>query len=147
MTGRASGPCENHVTLSSGTSEKDFQIYLENDHQNGGSMFAVSSMVLLLLRPFYGPLSGTAWVSRYQKQHSPTHHPDHHPIFISFFHLRSILPVQLMCLTVFFAQPLSKLSLAYLLLWSPPPRTAYILHLVSVFFLLHLPIPWQPVLL
>ena len=36
---------------------------------------------------FYGPLSGTTQVSRYQKKHSPTHHPDHHPIFISFFHL------------------------------------------------------------
>jgi len=36
---------------------------------------------------FYGPLSGTTWVSRYQKKHSPTHHPDHHPIFISFFPL------------------------------------------------------------
>jgi len=36
---------------------------------------------------FYGPLSGTTRVSRYQK----THHPDHHPVFISFFHLpRSI---------------------------------------------------------
>ena len=42
-------------------------------------------------QPFYGPLSGTTQVSRYQKKHSPTHHPDHHPIFISFFHLpRSI---------------------------------------------------------
>jgi len=42
-------------------------------------------------RPFYGPLSGTTRVSRYQKKHSPTHHPEHHPIFISFFHLlRSI---------------------------------------------------------
>jgi len=41
-------------------------------------------------QPFYGPLSGTTWVSRYQKKHSPTHHPDQ-PIFISFFHLpRSI---------------------------------------------------------
>jgi len=35
-------------------------------------------------QPFYGPLSGTTRVSRYQKKHSPTHHPDHHPIFISF---------------------------------------------------------------
>jgi len=40
---------------------------------------------------FYGPLSRTTQVSRYQKKHSLTHHPDHHPIFISFFHLpRSI---------------------------------------------------------
>jgi len=37
-------------------------------------------------QPFYGPLSGTTRVSRYQKKHSPTHHPDH-PNFISFFHL------------------------------------------------------------
>ena len=42
-------------------------------------------------QPFYGPLSATTWVSRYQMKHSPTHHPEHHPIFISFFHLpRSI---------------------------------------------------------
>ena len=42
-------------------------------------------------QPFYGPLSGTTRVSRYQKKHSPTHRPDRHPIFISFFHLpRSI---------------------------------------------------------
>jgi len=42
-------------------------------------------------QPFYGPLSGTTRVSRYQKKHSPTHNPDHRPIFISFFHLpRSI---------------------------------------------------------
>jgi len=38
-------------------------------------------------QPFYCPLSGTTWLSRYQKKHSPMHHPDHHPIFISFFHL------------------------------------------------------------
>ena len=38
-------------------------------------------------QPFYGPLSGTTRVSRYQRKHSPTHHPDHHPVFISFFHL------------------------------------------------------------
>jgi len=38
-------------------------------------------------QPFYGPLSGTTRVSRYQKKHSLTHHPDHHPISISFFHL------------------------------------------------------------
>jgi len=40
---------------------------------------------------FYGPLSGTTRVSRYQKKYSPTHHPDHRLIFISLFHLlRSI---------------------------------------------------------
>ena len=46
---------------------------------------------VLQQQPFYGPLSGTTRVSRYQKKHSPTHHPNHHAIFISFFHLpRSI---------------------------------------------------------
>ena len=40
-----------------------------------------------VLRPFVR----TAWVSWYQKKHSPTHHPDH-PIFISVFYLpRSIV--------------------------------------------------------
>jgi len=36
---------------------------------------------------FTALLSGTTWVSRYQKTHSHTHHPGHHPIFINFFHL------------------------------------------------------------
>jgi len=46
---------------------------------------------MLQQQSFYGLLSGTTRVSRYQRKHSPAHHPDHHPIFISFFHLlRSI---------------------------------------------------------
>jgi len=50
-------------------------------------------------QPFYGPLSGTTRVGRYQKKHSPTHHPDHQPIFISFFHLpRSITSSLFKCL-------------------------------------------------
>jgi len=37
---------------------------------------------------FYGPLSRTTWVSRYQKKHSPTHtYPDHQSSFICFLHL------------------------------------------------------------
>jgi len=37
-----------------------------------------------LTAPFYGPLSGSTWVSQYQKKHSPTHtYPDHQPSFIS----------------------------------------------------------------
>jgi len=38
----------------------------------------------------------------------------------------SILTVQFTCLTVFFAQPLSKSSLAYLLVWNPPLQIPYI---------------------
>jgi len=33
----------------------------------------ITQLLLLLLLPYYGPLSGTTRVSRYQKKHSPTH--------------------------------------------------------------------------
>jgi len=75
--------------------------------------------------PFYGPLSGTTRVSRYQKQHSPTHHPDHHPIFISFFRLTQSIASNYV-LGSLFAQPTSMSSLVYLLVWSPPPHIPYI---------------------
>jgi len=38
----------------------------------------------------------------------------------------SILPVQFTCLIVFFAEPLCKSSLVYLLVWIPPIHTPYI---------------------
>jgi len=45
-------------------------------------------LLLLLLQQFYGPLSETTWVSRYQKKHSLTHtYPDHQSSFICFLHL------------------------------------------------------------
>ena len=100
-------------------------------------------------RPFYGPLSGTTWMSRYQKKHSPTHHPDHHPVFISFFHLpRSIASSlfklrawQPFCTTSF--HPLWSTS------WSGALHLIFrtFLHPVSVLFSQHMPIPSQPVLL
>jgi len=79
-------------------------------------------------QPFYGPLSGTTRLSRYQKKHPPTHHPDYHPIFISFFHLpRSIASSlfklrawQFFCTTsfdVFFGLPLGL-----------EPSTSYSIH-------------------
>jgi len=78
--------------------------------------------------PFYGPLSATTRVSRYQKKHSPTHHPDHHPIFISFFQLLRSTASSLFKWRAWqsFAQPLSTSSLVYVLVWSPPPHIAYI---------------------
>ena len=37
---------------------------------------------------FYGPLTGTAWLSQYQKKHSPTDtDPDHQPSFVNFLYL------------------------------------------------------------
>ena len=79
-------------------------------------------------QPFYGPLSRTTQMSRYQKKHSPTHHPDHHPIFISFFHLPWSIASSLfkLCAWQSFAQPLSTSFLVYLLVWSPPPHIPYI---------------------
>ena len=74
-------------------------------------------------QPFYGPLSGTARVSRYQKKHSPTHHPDHHLIFISFFHLARSIASSLLKLS---AWQSFCTSLVYLLVWSPPPHIPYI---------------------
>ena len=39
-------------------------------------------------QPFNGRWSGTTWVGRYQKKHSPTHtHPGHRTSFINFLHL------------------------------------------------------------
>ena len=40
--------------------------------------------------------------------------------------INSILPVQITCLAIFFAQPHSMSSLVYLLVWSPPPHIPYI---------------------
>ena len=98
---------------------------------------------------FYGPLSGTTRVSRYQKKHSSTHHPHHHPIFISFFHppwsiasfLFKLCAWQSFCTTslhVFFGLPLGL-----------EPSTSYFIHFVtqSVCFLQHMPTPSPPVLL
>jgi len=104
-------------------------------------------------QPFYGPLSGTTRVSRYQTKRSPTHHPDHRPIFISFFHLpRSIasscfLLVQTACLAIFLHN-LSPCPL-WSTFWSGALHLIFhtFVHPISVFFSQHMPIPSQPVLL
>ena len=97
---------------------------------DGGNIISIltpeiqQQLLLLLLQPFYGLLSGTTRVSRYQKKHSPTHHPDHHSTFISFFHLLRSIASSLFKLRAWqSAKPLSKSSLVYLLVWSPPTRT------------------------
>ena len=54
---------------------------------------------------FYGPLSGTTRVSRYQKKHSPTHHPDQSSSnlyqLLPSTMIHSILLVQITCLAIF----------------------------------------------
>jgi len=59
--------------------------------------------------------------------------------------IHTILPVQFTCLTIFFAQPVSKSSLVCLLIWSLCLILHTFLYLISVFFLQHMPVPLQPV--
>jgi len=83
--------------------------------------------LLLLLQPFYGPLSGTTQVNWYQKKHSPTHLSWSLTFLYQLLlstRIYSILPLQLTCLTIFLHN-LSTSSLVYLLVWSPPPHTPY----------------------
>jgi len=74
---------------------------------------------------FYGRLSGTIWVSHYQKKHSHTHtYPGHRPCFISFLHLlRSIasFPFNLRAW-----QSFCTTSVQVLLVLNPPLHTLYI---------------------
>jgi len=105
---------------------------------------------LILLQPFYGPLSETTWVSRYQKKHSLTHLP-----WLSTFlyqlrpstTIHGILLVQFMCLTVFLH------NFSPHRLWSVSLSGAlhFILHTflraIIVLFSQHMPIPSQPVVL
>ena len=50
-------------------------------------------------QPFNGLWSGTTWVGRYQKKHSPTHtHPDHRTSFIIFLHLQRSMACSLFIL-------------------------------------------------
>jgi len=68
-------------------------------------------------------------VSRFKKKHSPTHtNPDHQSSFISFIHLLWFIVSSLFNLHAwqFFAQPLSKSRLVYLLVSHPPLHTQYI---------------------
>ena len=105
---------------------------------------------LLLLLPFYGPLSGTNRVRRHQKKYSPTHlsrsSSNLYQLLPSTM-IHSTLPVQFMCLTIF----LHNLSPSPL--WSTSWSGALhlilhiFLHPINVVFLQQMPIPSQPVLL
>jgi len=94
-------------------------------------------------QPFYGPLSGTIRVSRYQKKHSPTHHPDHHPIFISFFHLLRSIASSLFRLGAWQSFCTTSVhvlfSLVYLLVWSLIPHIPYTFSLNQCLFSQHMP--------
>ena len=79
-------------------------------------------------QPFYGPLSGTTRVSRYQKNHSPTHHPDHHPIFIGFFHLPQSIASSLFKLRAWQSFCTTSLHVLFGLPLGLEPSTSYSIH-------------------
>jgi len=79
-------------------------------------------------QPFYGPLSGTTWVSRYQKKHSPTHRPDHHPVFISFFHLPRSIASSLFKLRAWQSFCATSLHVLFGLPLGLEPSTSYSIH-------------------
>jgi len=79
-------------------------------------------------QPFYGPLSGTTWVSWYQKKHSPTHHPDHHPIFISFFHLARSIASSLFKLHAWQSFCTTSFHVLFGLPFGLEPSTSYSIH-------------------
>jgi len=62
-------------------------------------------LILLILLPFYGSLSRTTQVSRYQKKHSPTHtchgHQSSFICFLPSITIHGFLPVQFTCMAVF----------------------------------------------
>ena len=61
--------------------------------------------------PFYGHLSRTTWVSRYQKKHSSTHaYLDQQSSCISFLHLQRSIASSLLTLRADFGHHLNRLS-------------------------------------
>jgi len=79
-------------------------------------------------QPFYGPLSRTTRVSRYQKKHSPTHHPDHHPIFIRFFHLPRSITSSLFKLRAWQSFCTTSFHVLFGLPFGLEPSTSYSIH-------------------
>jgi len=111
-------------------------------------MYPTTTTTTVVLRPFV-----RTRVSRYQKKDSPTHHPDHHPIFIIFFHLPLSVASSLFKLRPWQSLAIFLHNLFPCPLWSTSWSGALhlifhtFLHLISVFFLQHMPILSQPVLL
>ena len=91
-------------------------------------------------------LSGTTWVSRYQKKHSPTHtYRGHQSFLICVLHL--LLSVASSC-SVYVPDNLFHNLPSFLRSTSWPGTLNFILHTchpIIVFFSLHMPIPLLPV--
>ena len=56
-------------------------------HLGSPGQRAVKRVCVYMYTHTHSPLSGTTWIGRYQKKHSPTHaHPDHQISYIDFLH-------------------------------------------------------------
>jgi len=86
---------------------------VQQSHRSAIFLVISKVIVLRLLQPVYGPLSGTARVSRYQEKHSPTDLCRSSPNLYQLVNLLRSIASSLFSLhatTIFFAQPLSKSS-------------------------------------
>ena len=82
-----------------------------------------------LQQSFYGPLSGTAQVSQYQKKQSPTHtYPDHQSSFISFLHLLRSIASSLFTLRAWQSFCTTSLQILFGLPLGLAPSTSYSTH-------------------
>jgi len=88
---------------------------------------AICETVYTTQQPFYGPLSRTTRVIRYQKKHSPTYHPDH-PIFISFFHLPRSIASSLFKLCAWQSFCTTSVHVLFDLALGLEPSTSYPIH-------------------
>ena len=78
---------------------------------------------------FNGLWSGTAWVCRYQKKHSPTHnHPDHQTSFINFLHLPRSISSSLFSLSAWQSFSTTSLQVLFGLPLGLGPFTSYSIH-------------------
>ena len=77
-------------------------------------------------QPFNGLLSGTTWIGRCQKKHSPTHtHPDHWTSFIIFLHLQRSMASSLFSLRTWQSSRTTSLQVLFGLPLGPGPSTSY----------------------
>ena len=80
-------------------------------------------------QPFNSTLSGTTWVGRYQKKHSPTHtHPDHRTSFITFLHLQRSMASSLFSLRASQSSRTTSLQVLFGLPLGLGSSTSYSMH-------------------
>ena len=78
---------------------------------------------------FNGLWSGTTWVGRYQKKHSPTHtHPDHQTSFIIFLHLQRSMASSLFIWCAWQSSRTTSLQVLFGLPFGLGPSSSYSIH-------------------